>query len=156
MAVEIIRKLIDDVDGSEAQGTVEFSAGGKRYEIDLSEANTKKFWAALNPWIEHARLAGAAKSSFRPARAKTPPPPQIDKAQEKKIREWAKGLDPDEVRELARQGGATDVRDRGRVSLANLIVAFNHAHPTKRTAVKDKTPAPQDVVDKPVFSGAKS
>ncbi len=155
MAVEIIRRLIDDVDGSEAEGTIEFAAAGKRYEIDLSAANAKKFWAALNPWIENARTAGTAKTSRPTARVKSAPPPQIDKAQEAKIREWAKGMDQDEVRELARQGGATDVRDRGRVSLANLIVAFNHAHPTKRTAVKSG-PAPKDVVDQPVFSGMNS
>lgn len=54
-------QLIDDIDGSPATATIEFTFDGKNYVIDLSEANAAAFNAALAPYIEHARRARATK-----------------------------------------------------------------------------------------------
>ncbi len=47
--------LIDDLDGSEASETVSYTGDGQEYEIDLSEANVKKFKEALAPFLEKSR-----------------------------------------------------------------------------------------------------
>ena len=51
-------RFVDDLDGSEAVGTVTFSLDNRAYEIDLSDENTDKLHEALAPFIEHARKAG--------------------------------------------------------------------------------------------------
>src|SRR5262249_17306571 len=58
MAEQIIKRLIDDIDGGEAEETVQFSLDGVPYEIDLSSANAKKVRDSLAPFVEHARKAG--------------------------------------------------------------------------------------------------
>ncbi|MFJ6199105.1 Lsr2 family protein [Micromonospora sp. NPDC092111] len=42
MAKQIIQKLIDDLDGGDADETVRFGLDGVQYEIDLSAANAVK------------------------------------------------------------------------------------------------------------------
>ena len=39
MAKQIIHKLVDDLDGGDADETVKFALDGVQYEIDLSKAN---------------------------------------------------------------------------------------------------------------------
>ena len=43
MAKTVIVKLTDDLDGGDADETVQFALDGKSYEIDLSSANASKF-----------------------------------------------------------------------------------------------------------------
>jgi hypothetical protein len=84
MAQQTTVRFVDDIDGSEAVGTVSFSLNNRSYEIDLSDANTDKLHDALAPFVEHARqisgvdrAAVAVSDSWRrrspPARtARTP------------------------------------------------------------------------------------
>lgn len=58
MAQKIIRELIDDIDGSDAESTVEFTFRGYAYELDLSAKNMAKLDKALSPFVEHARRLG--------------------------------------------------------------------------------------------------
>lgn len=81
-------QLIDDIDGSPATTTIEFSVGGKNYVIDLSEQHADEFNKALAPYIEHARRARRApankhksRSSSEAARAK--------RQKNAQIRTWA-------------------------------------------------------------------
>lgn len=81
-------QLIDDIDGSPATTTIEFSVGGKNYVIDLSEQHADEFNKALAPYIEHARRARRApankhksRSSSEAARAK--------RQKNAQIRAWA-------------------------------------------------------------------
>lgn len=152
MAVEVIRRLVDDISGETADGTIQFSIGETRYQIDLSSANAREFEKDLERWVKAARKVGKT-APVKKAKSNTPAV-KIDDTQAAPIREWAKGRDQDELRKMARSTGM-DVPDRGRLSLAVMTAAYNVAHPTKRTAVKDSTPIPQDVVDRPspVFSG---
>jgi hypothetical protein len=96
MAQRIQTLLIDDLDGSEAAGTVRFGLDGTEYEIDLSAARSDELRKALERYIAHARRAGGtARGAARSRRGSA----AVDTA---KVREWAKG-----------QG--IEVKDRGRV-----------------------------------------
>lgn len=54
-------ELIDDVDGSPATTTIEFSVGGAHYTIDLSDENAAKFQDALAPYVANGRRASSRK-----------------------------------------------------------------------------------------------
>ena len=71
MAKTVIVKLTDDLDGGDADETVDFALDGKSYEIDVSAANAAKLRGALQPFIERARPHGGqgATRNARPARS---------------------------------------------------------------------------------------
>jgi len=48
MAQKIQTLLVDDIDGSEAEGTVRFGLDGAEYEIDLSAENALALRGALD------------------------------------------------------------------------------------------------------------
>jgi Lsr2 len=101
--------LIDDLDGSAAEGTVRFALDGTDYEIDLNGEHAQALRDALARYVTAARRGrGGAR---RPARGGRKAP--------------ASGLDPAEVREWAKAQGI-DVKDRGRVP-AELVVRFKEA-----------------------------
>jgi hypothetical protein len=105
MAQKVETLLVDDLDGSEAEGTVRFGVDGSDYEIDLSTSHAQQLRDALAPYISAAR------------RTSTGPRRTGQKA--------TKAADPIEVREWARAQGI-DVKDRGRVP-AELIAKFKAA-----------------------------
>ena len=51
MAKQIIHKLVDDLDGGDAEETVKFALDGIQYEIDLSDANAKKLRDVFAPYV---------------------------------------------------------------------------------------------------------
>src|SRR5687768_18253840 len=53
MAQRIV--LTDDLDGSEATQTVNYTIDGQEYEIDLSEENVQRFHEALEPFVSKSR-----------------------------------------------------------------------------------------------------
>lgn len=55
MAEHIVKRLIDDLDGREAEETVLFSIDGVYYEIDLNTANAQKLRDCFSPFVERAR-----------------------------------------------------------------------------------------------------
>jgi hypothetical protein len=108
VAQKIQTLFIDDIDGSEAEGTVRFALDGAEYEIDLNAKNAEALRKALSRYVEAARRGTAAR---RPARAGR--------------RAAASGLNTTEVREWAKAQGI-EVKDRGRVP-AELVVRFRAA-----------------------------
>ncbi|MFE9242230.1 Lsr2 family protein [Nocardiopsis sp. NPDC006938] len=79
--------FVDDLDGSEAEGTVQFTLDTNAYEIDLSQANQTKLREALSPFLE----AGRRKQSQPLSRAKAANPRSTQSRQElQHIRAWAK------------------------------------------------------------------
>ncbi|WP_416972529.1 histone-like nucleoid-structuring protein Lsr2 [Streptomyces sp. 4F14] len=109
MAQKTVITLIDDLTGKEAgEGaeTVTFMVDGKAYEIDLSEANAKKFRKAMAPYVDKARRGKTAPGIAR-ARGAVSARGKQDTAA---IRVWAK------------QNGY-DVNDRGRIP-ANIQQAY--------------------------------
>src|SRR5215203_3175313 len=65
MAQQTTVRFIDDLDGSDAVGTVTFSLDNRSYEIDLSDENTDKLHEALAPFIEHGRKVGGRSGGRR-------------------------------------------------------------------------------------------
>ena len=107
MAQQTTVRFIDDLDGSDAVGTVTFSLENRAYEIDLSDENTDKLHEALAPFIEHARKAGGPGGPG--GRARTQRQTKVaDKSDRSKRKDTAA------IREWARQHGHK-VSDRGRI-----------------------------------------
>jgi hypothetical protein len=97
---------IDDIDGSEAAGTVRFGLDGADYEIDLSAGHTDELHAALQTYIDHGRkVGGASRRAPRGRRADS-------------------AIDTTAARSWAMEQGI-DIKDRGRVPAD--IVAKYHA-----------------------------
>ena len=63
MASEVITKLVDDLDGTEATETVLFGLDGENYEIDLSAKNAASLRKALDRYRNSARTSSAARAS---------------------------------------------------------------------------------------------
>lgn len=53
--------LLDDIDGSEAERTVQFALEGATYEIDLSQENITKLEQALEPFISKATKVATSR-----------------------------------------------------------------------------------------------
>lgn len=107
MAQKVETIFIDDLDGSDAQGTVRFGLDGSEYEIDLNAAHASELRNSLERYIGAGRkLNGTVRRSGR-RRAPT------------------SGPNPSEVREWAKSQGI-EVKDRGRVP-AELVVKFKAA-----------------------------
>lgn len=61
MASTTVVHFIDDIDGSEAERTVEFGVDGVSYTIDLSTAHIKALQDALAVYMAHARRVGRGR-----------------------------------------------------------------------------------------------
>lgn len=93
--VEVI--LVDDLDGSSADETIQFGLDGWHYEIDLS--------------VEHAQeLREQVKGYVRRGRAVAPPAPRLEAA---RIRAWA-------------QENGYEVSTRGRIH-RDIVEAYRNA-----------------------------
>src|SRR3954454_17773042 len=88
MAKQVITLLTDDLDGGEADRTVEFGLDGVNYTIDLSEKNAGKLRKALDPFLNAATRVG--RTSAAPARRSAPAGTgRASRDQNQAIREWA-------------------------------------------------------------------
>jgi hypothetical protein len=88
MAQQTTTRLVDDLDGSDADTTVAYTWQGQSYEIDLNHKNVEEFQEALAPYLSASRKAGRASSgaSGRRSAATTKASDALDP---KKIRAWA-------------------------------------------------------------------
>jgi hypothetical protein len=109
VAQKIQTLFIDDLDGSEAEGTVRFGLDGAEYEIDLNAEHAQALRDALERYVQAARRAGGG--ARRPTRGGR--------------QARADGVDSTEVREWAKAQGI-EVKDRGRVP-ADLVEKFKAA-----------------------------
>jgi hypothetical protein len=112
MAKQTTVTFVDDLDGSEASGTLAFGLDGRSYEIDLSEKNTDKLRKALTPFIDAARKVGSRGSGR--GRGQRQSAARSNREETQAIREWA------------RQNGR-QVADRGRISVS-IVEAYQKAH----------------------------
>ena len=71
MARTTIVRLTDDIDGSEAQQTVEFSYKGKSYSLDLNDKNASELDDTFAPYIAAAQKSGGAQRPARSRRSRT-------------------------------------------------------------------------------------
>ena len=90
MAKHTVIQLTDDLDGSEATQSVNFSFRGKSHTIDLNDANASDFDAVLAPYIAAAeRSVSAPPSRGRGRRASTPQQQPSGDVNPKQVRAWA-------------------------------------------------------------------
>ena len=61
MAQQVITRYTDDLDGSDAAGSVGFALDGREYEIDLSDENAARLRDAFAPFVTAARRAGRGR-----------------------------------------------------------------------------------------------
>jgi Lsr2 len=110
MAQKVTVTLVDDIDGSTAEETVEFGLDGATYQIDLSGDNADRLREALTEYVDHARRAGGRKRIARPGvlGVRTA---SADREQNQAIRDWAR-----------KQG--MKVSDRGRIP-AEVLEAYH-------------------------------
>jgi nucleoid-associated protein Lsr2 len=118
MAQQVNVKFVDDLDGSDAAGTVSFGLDGRVYEIDLSDDNAARLRDSLASFIAAARKSGGSTTTgSRRAQKMTvgsgPRPQTLDREQTAAIRAWA------------RQNGH-QISDRGRIS-KTVVDAFQAA-----------------------------
>jgi hypothetical protein len=78
--------LIDDVDGTTAEETVEFGIDGRVYSLKLSSANAEALRSTLEEWIDHARRVNPPQRRHL-ARA-DPWRKQVTGKERVEIREW--------------------------------------------------------------------
>jgi hypothetical protein len=90
MARQVVTLLTDDIDGGEADHTIEFGLDGVLYTIDLSDKNATKLRKALDPYLSVAARTGrgtsVSRSVNRRAAAATG---RAGREQNQAIREWA-------------------------------------------------------------------
>lgn len=119
MAQKIQTLFIDDLDGSQAEGTIRFGLDGTEYEIDLSTKHAEALRTTLARYTAAARRnPGSAarqpgKNIRRPSLGDASPRTRTTRASNSEMRDWART-----------QG--MDVKDRGRIP-AELVVKFKAA-----------------------------
>lgn len=117
MAQKVTVSLVDDMDGGQADETVDFALDGVSYQIDLSNDNATELREALGNFLSSARRAGGRKKPGPKAgssRGTGSGPTSADREQNQAIREWA------------RKRGLK-VSDRGRIP-ADIVDQYHKAH----------------------------
>ncbi|MBQ1042815.1 MULTISPECIES: histone-like nucleoid-structuring protein Lsr2 [unclassified Micromonospora] len=102
MAKQIIHKLVDDLDGGDADETVKFALDGVQYEIDLSASNAEKLRDVFAPYIANGSKVGRGGVVVGGRAARGRGGATADREQNRAIREWAKKA-------------GKDISDRGRI-----------------------------------------
>ena len=79
MALKVVFRLIDDLDGSTSDDVerIIFGLDGARYEIDLTEANASQFRQLLAQYIKVARCTGRAPLPLLTLLSLAPPADQV-------------------------------------------------------------------------------
>ncbi|MFE7872618.1 Lsr2 family protein, partial [Micromonospora humida] len=102
MAKQIIHKLVDDLDGGDADETVKFALDGVQYEIDLSNSNADKLRDVFAPYVAAGTRVGRGGVVVGGRAARGRGGATADREQNKAIRSWAKK-------------NGKDISDRGRI-----------------------------------------
>ncbi|WP_327582577.1 Lsr2 family protein [Nonomuraea sp. NBC_00507] len=113
MVKRIVESFIDDIDGSDADGTTTFALDGTTYEIDLSGQNREKLEKALAVFITKARPVRADRG-VRGRRGPATTGRAISREKSTEIRRWAR-----------EQG--LPVSERGRIA-ASVVKQYEDAH----------------------------
>jgi Lsr2 len=109
MAQKVKTLFVDDLDGSDAEGTVRFGLDGTQYEIDLNTVHAGELRSILGPYAKAGRkVAGAARRTAR-----------------NRGMAAANGFSTNEIRDWAKTNGV-EIKDRGRVP-ADVIAKFRAA-----------------------------
>lgn len=112
MAQRKIILLEDDLDGGEADETIQFSLDGTSYEIDLSASNATKLRESLEKYVKSGRKTSGRAAAKQRGRAAS-------------VGRAASSGNTQKIREWARENGFS-ISDRGRVP-GNILEAFEKA-----------------------------
>jgi hypothetical protein len=125
MAKVVSTAYVDDLDGSEATGPVDFSLDGKDYTIDLSDSNAARLRDALASFVASARRASGTGR-----RRLTSSSPQRSSPQRSSPQRSASGRSREETQEIraALRELGYSVKDRGRIP-AELLAAYEARTP---------------------------
>ncbi len=110
---------VDDIDGSEADGTVRFGLGGADYEIDLNKKHADQLATTIRPYIDAGRKVSSSRRAARgsrPARHN-----QSDIRGSRPARH-----NQSDIRAWARSQGLK-ISDRGRIP-ADVLAKYESAH----------------------------
>jgi hypothetical protein len=110
MAQKVQTLFIDDLDGSEAEGSVQFGLDGTDYEIDLNSQHADELRAALGRYVAAARRVSG---TGRPVASRGGRRGAASDVDTKDVRKWAKD-----------QG--IELKDRGRVP-TSVVARFRAA-----------------------------
>ncbi|MET8995575.1 Lsr2 family protein [Amycolatopsis sp. NPDC004169] len=113
MAQKVSVEILDDIDGSAAAQTVQFSLDGVTFEIDLSDRNAAALRDELARYIGAARRVGGRKVRVATGQSTT----ASDRERNQRIRAWA-------------NENGFDVSERGRLS-SEVVAAYERAHGTE-------------------------
>jgi hypothetical protein len=102
VAKQIIHKLVDDLDGGDADETVKFALDGIQYEIDLSKKNADKLRDLFAPYVGSGTRVGRGGVVVGGRAARGRGGATADREQNRAIRAWAKNA-------------GKDISDRGRI-----------------------------------------
>jgi hypothetical protein len=116
MAQKVDVRFVDDLDGSEASGTVTFALDGRAYEIDLSDDNAARLRDSLASFVAAARRTGGRRARGQRSSTSEAPaaPARPSREATAAIRTWA------------RENGH-EVSERGRIPKA-VVEAYQSAH----------------------------
>ena len=118
-------RLVDDLDGGDADESVDFTVDNKRYQMDLSEKNAARLREILAPFIAAARRPSGATTT-RTRRSTTTARPSSAGAETADIREWA-------------SANGFEVSTRGRISASVREAYENRAASTAALVVETPT-----------------
>ncbi|WP_410573851.1 histone-like nucleoid-structuring protein Lsr2 [Amycolatopsis sp. cmx-4-61] len=110
MAQKVSVEILDDLDGSTAAQTVQFSLDGVTFEIDLSDRNASALRHELARYIGAGRRVGGRKVRVATGQSTT----AADRERNQRIRAWA-------------NANGYDVSERGRLS-SEVVAAFERVH----------------------------
>jgi hypothetical protein len=109
MARTTVVQLIDDIDGSDADRSVDFSYKGKKYSLDLNQKNAADLDEVLAPYIAASEQAGGVRVTGAGAAAR----PGTRPGRARRVKADS-GVDPQAVRAWAAANGITQ-SPRGRI-----------------------------------------
>ncbi|MDD7969310.1 histone-like nucleoid-structuring protein Lsr2 [Actinomycetospora lemnae] len=126
MAQRTVVTLLDDLDQSPANETVEFGLDGVSYEIDLSQDHARALREGLGEFVEHARRTGGRRRTSAAGRSG----PRFESRRHQHDGAGGRtGVDREQnqaIRQWARTQGMT-VNERGRIP-REITEAYHRAH----------------------------
>ena len=111
MARQVSFVLVDDLDGSEASGALDFALDGRSYQLDLSDKNAARLRDALAPFVASARRSGSGRRRSNGGVQRSSQ--SVNRQKTSAIREWA-----------CQHGH--NVADRGRIS-SSVVEAYENS-----------------------------
>jgi hypothetical protein len=133
MAQKVSVLLVDDIDGSDADETIQFGLDGTHYEIDLNSDHAGELRGQLQRYVKAAR--NITSSAGRPARGRRTA--QSD-GRNKEIRDWpgsgawrsmtAAAFRPASWRSMRQTAGKRHRPVLGPASSPELLLRIRHQH----------------------------